>query len=74
MRDTAELIANMKSGRSSAHAYILEGSPKEARDEFISGLLAGLGVHGLDIARMEMSGDTDELIEKAVARKGFSAP
>ena len=56
MRDTAELIANIKSGRSSAHAYILEGSPKEAREEFVQKLLAGLGVHGLDIVRMDMSG------------------
>ena len=56
MRDIAELIANIKSGQSSAHAYILEGSPKNARDAFIEELLAGLGVHGLDIVRMEMSG------------------
>ena len=56
MRDTAELIANIKSGRSSAHAYILEGSPKTAAEAFVQELLAGLGVHGLDIVRMEMSG------------------
>lgn len=56
MRDIAELIANIKSGQSSAHAYILEGSPKAAREEFVQELLAGLGVHGLDIVRMEMSG------------------
>ncbi|MBR2707485.1 MAG: hypothetical protein IKE74_09690 [Mogibacterium sp.] len=56
MKDTAELIANIKGGQSSAHAYILEGSPKEAREELIRQLLSGLGVHGLDIVRMEMSG------------------
>ena len=56
MRELAELIANIKSGQSSAHAYILEGSPKAARDGFVSELLAGLGVHGLDVVRMEMSG------------------
>ena len=67
MRDIADLIANIKSGKSSAHAYILEGSPKEARDEFISGLLAGLGVHGLDIARMEMSGKNSYKVTDAQA-------
>ena len=56
MRDTAELIANIGSGQSSAHAYILEGSPREAREGFVQELLAGLGVHGLDVVRMEMSG------------------
>ena len=56
MKEIAELIANIKSGRSSAHSFILEGSPKTARDGFIGELLAGLGVHGLDIVCMEMSG------------------
>lgn len=56
MRDRAELIANIKSGRSSAHAFILEGGPKPARDGFIDELLSGLQVHGLDIVRMQMSG------------------
>ena len=58
MRDRAELIANIKSGRSSAHAFILEGGPKPARDGFIDELLSGLQVHGLDIVRMQMSGKT----------------
>ena len=65
MRDKAELIANIKSGQSSAHAYILEGSPKEARDSFVQQLLAGLGVHGLDIVRMEMSGKNGYLTKDA---------
>lgn len=65
MRDIAELIANIKNGQSSAHAYILEGSPKAAREEFVQKLLAGLGVHGLDIVRMEMSGKNGYLTKDA---------
>ena len=67
MRDIAGLIENIKSGKSSAHAYMLEGSPKSARDAFVQELLAGLGVHGLDIVRMEMSGKNGYRTEDAAA-------
>lgn len=75
MRDIAELITNIRNGTSSAHAYILEGSPKAARENFVRELLAGLDVHGLDIVRMEKSGkngyrtkDAEPFIERLEMR------
>ena len=67
MRDIGELIENIRGGSSSAHAYILEGGTRAAREEFTEKLLSGLGVHGLDMVRMEMSGKNGYRVEDAGA-------
>ena len=67
MRDITELISSMKGGSSSAHAYILEGGTREARTGFTEMLMSGLGVHGLDTVRMEMSGRNGYRTEDAGA-------
>ena len=67
MRDITELIGNIRSGSGSAHAYILEGGTRNAREEFVQMLISGLGVHGLDIVRMEMSGKNGYRTEDAGA-------
>jgi hypothetical protein len=56
MREIREIIDNLRNGESSAHAYIVEGRSREARDRFIDGLVSGLGCTDLDTVRMEMSG------------------
>ena len=67
MRDITELTGNIKNGRGSAHAYIIEGGTPEAREEFVRMLMSGLGVHGLDTVRMEMSGKNGYRVEDAGA-------
>ncbi len=67
MRDVRELIANIKGGGSSAHAFILESRSRAARDSFVSGLIEGLDVHGLDVVHMQMSGKNGYKAEDANA-------
>ena len=67
MRDISELIENLRNGGSSAHAYILEGPSRDARNRFTDELLKGLGCTSLDIVRMEMSGKSSYRTEDASA-------
>ena len=67
MRDIAELIENLRSGESAAHAYILEGRNRESRSGFTNELVSGLGCSSLDIVRMEMSGKSGYKVEDASA-------
>ena len=67
MRDIKELVDNLRSGESAAHAYILEGRSREARGRFIDELVSGLGCSSLDTVRMEMSGKTSYKTDDASA-------
>lgn len=67
MRDINELISNIKGGGSSAHAYIIEGASAASREELIQMLISGLGIHGMDIVRMQMSGKNGYRTEDANA-------
>jgi DNA polymerase III delta prime subunit len=67
MRDIIELIENLRSGDSAAHAYILEGKSREARSRFIDELISGLGCSSLDTVRMDMSGKSSYKVEDASA-------
>lgn len=67
MRDIIELVENLRSGGSAAHAYILEGRSREARRRFIDELVSGLGCSNLDTVVMEMSGKTAYKVEDASA-------
>lgn len=67
MRSIREITENIKSGASSAHAFIIEGRPRRARDAVIDGLLSELGCHALDVVRMQMSGKTQYKTEDASA-------
>lgn len=67
MRDIKDLVDNLRSGESAAHAYILEGRSKDARDRFIDELVAGLGCSSLDTVRMEMSGKSSYKTDDASA-------
>ena len=67
MRDIIELVENLRSGESAAHAYILEGRSKDARNRFIDELVSGLGCSSLDIVRMDMSGKSAYKAEDASA-------
>lgn len=67
MRDIRELIENLRTGESAAHAYILEGRSREAREKFINELVSGLGCTGLDTVRMEMSGKSSYKVDDASA-------
>ena len=67
MHSIDELIRNLRSGDSAAHAYILEGRSREARERFIDELTAGLGCTALDIVRMEMSGKNAYKVDDASA-------
>ena len=67
MRTIEELINTLKGGESAAHAYILEGRSKEARESFIGELMSGLGCTALDEVRMEMSGNNQYKVKDASA-------
>ncbi len=67
MRDIVELIENLRSGESAAHAYILEGRSRDIRNKFIDELVSGLGCSSLDTVRMDMSGKTSYNVKDASA-------
>ena len=67
MRDIVELVENLRSGESAAHAYIIEGRSKEARNRFIGELISGLGCSSLDTVRMDMSGKSAYKVDDASA-------
>ena len=67
MRTIEELIENIRSGSSSAHAYIIEGRAKSGRDGMTESLIKGLGCHSLDVVRMQMSGKNSYKTEDAAA-------
>lgn len=67
MREVSEIAVNIAEGTSSAHAYIVEGKPAAVRERLIDSLLSGLGIHMLDIVRMQKSGKDSYKVDDANA-------
>lgn len=67
MRALNELTGNILEGGSSAHSWLVEGRSPSAREKLISGMIAELGCHSLDVVRMQMSGKASYKAEDANA-------